>query len=244
MKILLTLLILSGWLFFQPSPDPYRILEKIDDNMISNTKIIEGEMIVYGQRNTRTIRFRSYSEGRDKSFTEYLSPPREKGTKMLKLKNNLWIYAPSADRTIQLSGHMLKQSVMGSDMSYEDMMEDRKLKDVYNANIVGEETIGNRECQVLDLNAKVKDVAYERMKIWVDKQRFVPLKEELYAKSGQLLKKIILTDVKKFGHRWYPTKITYKDMLKSGKGTDFIIDRMQLDVKIDAYLFTKAALKK
>jgi len=244
MRIFLTLFMLCGVAFFQPSPDPYRILEKIDENMLSSTKIMEGQMIVYGRRNTRIIRFRSYSEGRDKSFTEYLSPAREKGTKMLKLKDNLWIYAPSADRTIQLSGHMLKQSVMGSDMSYEDMMEDRKLKDVYNAAVVSEEMIDNRNCWVLELNAKVKDVAYEKMKIWVDKQRFVPLKEELYAKSGQLLKKVILTDIKKFGHRWYPTKINYKDMLKNGKGTDFIVDKMQLDVKIEEYLFTKAALKK
>ena len=240
----LILILLSGWFMNLQTPDPYRILDKIDENMISSTKILDGQMIVYGRRNTRTIRFKSFSEGTNKSFTEYLSPAREKGTKMLKLTDNLWIYTPSADRTIQLSGHMLKQSVMGSDMSYEDMMEDRKMRDVYNAKIVGEEKIEERDCQVLELNAKVEDVAYEKMKIWVDKQRFVPLKEELYAKSGQLLKKVVFTDVKKFGNRWYPTKINYKDMLKNGKGTDFIVDNIQFDVKIENYMFTKAVLKK
>jgi len=240
----LILILLSGWFMNLQTPDPYRILDKIDENMISSTKILDGQMIVYGRRNTRTIRFKSFSEGANKSFTEYLSPAREKGTKMLKLTDNLWIYTPSADRTIQLSGHMLKQSVMGSDMSYEDMMEDRKMRDVYNAKIVGEEKIEERDCQVLELNAKVEDVAYEKMKIWVDKQRFVPLKEELYAKSGQLLKKVVFTDVKKFGNRWYPTKINYKDMLKNGKGTDFIVDNIQFDAKIENYMFTKAVLKK
>ena len=240
----LILILLSGWFMNLQTPDPYRILDKIDENMISSTKILDGQMIVYGRRNTRTIRFKSFSEGTNKSFTEYLSPAREKGTKMLKLTDNLWIYTPSADRTIQLSGHMLKQSVMGSDMSYEDMMEDRKMRDVYNAKIVGEEKIEERDCQVLELNAKVEDVAYEKMKIWVDKQRFVPLKEELYAKSGQLLKKVVFTDVKKFGNRWYPTKINYKDMLKNGKGTDFIVDNIQFDAKIENYMFTKAVLKK
>jgi hypothetical protein len=42
---------------------------------------------------------------------------------MLRLENQLWIYSPSTDRNIQNSGHMLRQSVMGSDLSYEDMLK-------------------------------------------------------------------------------------------------------------------------
>ncbi|MFZ2896490.1 MAG: outer membrane lipoprotein-sorting protein, partial [Saprospiraceae bacterium] len=97
--------------------------------------------------------------GDKRSFTEYLSPAREAGTKMLKLENQLWIYSPSTDRTIQISGHMLRQSVMGSDLSYEDMMDDRKLTDIYSAKVAGEETIDNRKTWVLELTAKVEDVA-------------------------------------------------------------------------------------
>jgi hypothetical protein len=36
---------------------------------------------------------------------------------MLKLGDQLWTFSPSTDRTIQIAGHMLRQSVMGSDMS-------------------------------------------------------------------------------------------------------------------------------
>ena len=244
MKTTIAILLLTGFIAFSQAPDPYNILDRVDRNMLSTTKVLDGQMIVYGKRNTRTITFRSYAEGTEKSFTEYLSPAREAGTKMLKLKDNLWIYSPAADRTIQLSGHMLKQSVMGSDMSYEDMMEDRKMKDVYDAVITGEEDVDGRPCWILELNAKVPDVAYDKMKIWVDRQRFVPLREELFAKSGQMLKRATFSDVRRFGSRWYPTKINYKDVLKKGQGTDFIITRLQLDVKIDDYLFTKAALKR
>ena len=45
--------------------------------------------------------------GEFKNFTEYLSPEREKGTKMLKLDDRLWIYSPTTDRIIQISGHLL-----------------------------------------------------------------------------------------------------------------------------------------
>jgi hypothetical protein len=163
---------------------------------------------------------------------------------MLKLEDNLWIYSPSTDRTIQLSGHMLKQSVMGSDLSYEDMMENRKLTEMYTAEVLGEETIDGRQTWVLHLKAKVEDAAYDSRKIWVDTERYVPLKEELYAKSGQLLKKTVMTDIKQIDGRWYPTKMNYKDMLKDGKGTDFVVLEIEFDAEIPEYIFTKASLKK
>ncbi|PKP01166.1 MAG: outer membrane lipoprotein-sorting protein [Bacteroidetes bacterium HGW-Bacteroidetes-9] len=245
MKSLFIILLTSGFFFMpQGSPDANAILKKVDANMTSKTLVSTSEMIIYGRRNSRTVIAKGYSEGQDKSFTEYLSPEREKGTKMLKLEDRLWIYSPSTDRTIQLSGHMLRQSVMGSDLSYEDMMEDRKMTEIYNAIVIGEETIGGRITWILELTAKVDDATYEKRKTWVDQERYIPLKEELFAKSGQLLKKIEMSAVKQFGNRWYPTKMNFKDMLKEGKGTDFVATEMQFDVKIPDYIFTKASLKK
>ena len=132
---------------------------------------------------------------------------------------------------------------MGSDLSYEDMMDDRKLTDVYTAKVTGEEKIGDRNTYIVDLTAKVEDVAYFKQKIWVDQERFVPLKEELYAKSGQLLKRIELKDVQKIQGRWFPTVVVYKDMLKDGNGTEFKMTDIKFNQNIPDYIFTKAALK-
>jgi len=182
--------------------------------------------------------------GEQKSFTEYLSPVREQGTKMLKVGNQLWIYSPSTDRTILISGQMLRQSVMGSDLSYEDMMEDSKLTEKYAAVNTGTEEIDGRKCFVLELTAIVTDVNYFKRKSWIDTERFVPLKEELYAKSGQLLKRTTLSGVKQTQGRWFPTIILYKDMLKAGDGTEFQMTSIQFDQVIPDYIFSKAALKK
>lgn len=220
------------------------ILDKVDENLSSVNRVVESEMIIYGKRRTRTISSRTYAVGNKKSFTEYLAPAREKGTKMLKLENELWIYSPATDRIIKISGHMLRQSVMGSDLSYEDMMDDRKLTDVYGADIIGKDTIQGRSVYVLELNAKAEDVSYHKIKLWVDTERYIPLKEELYAKSGKLLKKMTFSDIKKINGRWYPMKFNYKDVLKKGKGTDFIIKKIEFNVDIPDYIFTKAALKR
>ena len=229
---------------FGQTPSAESIIKKVDANMTSTSRIVESEMVIHGKRNKRTIKSKSYSEGDQKSFTEYLYPEREKGTKMLKLDDMLWIYSPSTDRTIQLSGHMLKQSVMGSDLSYEDMMEDRKLLDMYSAKILKSETINGRKTWVLQLTAKVSDVNYYKRKVWIDQERHVPLKEELYAKSGQLLKKTTFSNVVKVDGRWFPKKVNYKDMLQSGQGTDFIILSIRFNASIPAHIFNKSSLKK
>lgn len=238
------LILIAGITTAQETPDATTIINKVDYNMSSDSKITKSQMVVHGRRNSRTLESVSYTKGHEESYTEYLAPDREKGTKMLKLEDRLWIYTPSTDRTIQISGHMLRQSVMGSDLSYEDMMEDRKLLDIYDAKIIGEETIGGKNCWVLELYAKVEDASYQKRKMWIEQEHYVPLKEELFAKSGQLLKMTELSDVKQVDGRWYPHKINYKDMLKDGKGTDFIVLEVQIDAEIPAHILTKAALRK
>ena len=223
--------------------DAKEILETVDKNMSSRNRIFESDMVIHGRRSSRTISSKTYSEGDIQSFTEYLSPAREQGTKMLKQEDKLWIYSPSTDRIIQISGHMLRQSVMGSDLSYEDMMDDRKLTEIYDATLAGHEEIEDRDTYVLDLVANVDDVAYHSQKIWVDSERFVPLKQEMFAKSGQLLKRTELSDVQKVQGRWFPMTMVYKDMLKDGKGTEFRMTSVKFDQDIPEYIFTKAALK-
>jgi outer membrane lipoprotein-sorting protein len=228
----------------QETPPGEAILREIDANMSSESRILTSTMIIHARRGSRTVRSRTWAEGELRAFTHYLSPPREKGTKMLKLDKKLWVYSPSTDRTIQISGHMLRQSVMGSDLSYEDMLEDSKLLNHYIAEVTGIETLDRRPCWVLRLTAKTADVAYHTRRLWVDRDRFIPLRQELFAKSGNLIKKLELSNVVTIQGRWYPTKMVFKDMLKAGKGTEFIIDEIRFDEPIPPHFFSKASLRK
>ncbi|MBN1779654.1 outer membrane lipoprotein-sorting protein [bacterium] len=242
-RIIPAVLILAGICIAQ-TPDGNALLKKIDENMIARNKIITSRMIIHGRRGSRTIESRSWIQGAEKSFTEYLAPAREKGTKMLKLEDQLWTYTPSADRSIRISGHMLRQSVMGSDLSYEDMMEDPKLENLYDAAVVGEDTCLGRSCWVMELQAKVVDVAYHSRKIWIDKTRYNVLKEERYAKSGKLLKTTVISETMQVEGRWFAKRAVFKDVLNQGKGTEFILESLELDADIPDYIFSKAALRK
>ena len=240
--ILISFLLATSTLAQTP-PSGEEILRRVDANIGSDNKISTGEMIIHGRRGSRSIKSKSWIYGEEKSFTEYLAPAREAGTKMLKLEDQLWTYIPSIDRTIKISGHMMRQSVMGSDLSYEDMMEDPELLNLYEANVIEEETFLDRPCWVLELTAKVEDISYHSRKIWVDKERYVSLKEERFARSGKLLKIFEVKEIRRIQNRWVPVHMVFKDALKSGKGTEFFIESIEFNADIPKALFTKASLR-
>ena len=221
------------------------IIEAMDNNLNAKSRILTSKMIVHGRRSSRTIESKNWVVGIDKAFTEYLSPHREAGTKMLKDGDKLWTYSPQTDRVIQISRHMLRQSVMGSDMSYNDMMEDRPLVELYEATLEGSVKIDGREHWIMLLETKVKGLSYHMRRAWIDKEYLLPMKEELYAKSGKLLKTSNMDGIKKVQGRWFPSRIVFKDELKrNSKGTEWLIDEITFDTDIPESRFSKALLRK
>ena len=238
------MLVLSALTFMMQDPSGDEILARVDRNIFTEKKIAVSRMIIHGRRDTRTVESRSWQRGTNESYTEFLAPPREKGTKMLKLSDMLWEFSPSTDRIIMISGHMLRQSVMGSDLSYEDMMEDPHLPNVYAASLMSQDTVDGRECWVLDLRGKKEDLAYDHRRVWVDKERYSVLRENLYARSGRLLKTMEVREVMHVRNHWLAKSALYRDVLKEGEGTEFHVDSLALDADIPEYLFSKAALRR
>lgn len=221
-----------------------QILKKIDDNQYLDFATMETRMIIHGRSGTRTIGSKSWTSGKDQSFSEYMSPARERGKKMLKIKDRLWTYTPEPeDRVIVISGHLLKQSVAGSDLSYEDYMGNDSMSEDYQATVVGAEKIGEFDCKVLELTAKRPDVNYHKRKIWVDTKKWLPIKTDLLAKSGKALKRMEIKNIMKVGHRWYPKEMFFKDLLSSGNGTEYHIDSIDLTTKIPKKRFSKSSLR-
>ena len=244
-KILISILSFAFLLGQSNDMSVQDIIRAMDENLNAKSRVLTSKMVVHGRRTSRTIESKNWVIGIDLAFTEYLSPPREKGTKMLKLGDKLWTYSPQTDRVIQISGHMLRQSVMGSDISYNDMMEDRPLIELYEASLEGSVEIDGRSHWIMLLEAKVKGLSYPKRRAWIDKEYLLPTKEELYAKSGKLLKTSTMDGIKKVQGRWFPSRFIYKDELKrNSKGTEWIIDEIAFDIDIPESRFSKALLRK
>ncbi|MBT3495778.1 MAG: outer membrane lipoprotein-sorting protein [Candidatus Marinimicrobia bacterium] len=244
MRFIIYIFLISS-VFGQKDMTLEEIIQAMDENLNAKSRILTSKMVVHGRRASRTIESRNWVVGTDLAFTEYLSPPREAGTKMLKVGDKLWTYSPQTDRVIQISGHMLRQSVMGSDMSYNDMMEDQPLMDRYATTLEGSVIIDGRDHWIIFMDAKVKGLSYPKRRAWIDKKYLLPTKEELYAKSGKLLKTSTMDGIKKVQGRWFPSRYIFKDELKrTSKGTEWIINEIEFDSEIPESRFSKVMLRK
>tara|TARA_B100000929_G_scaffold283491_1_gene264631 strand:- start:313 stop:1074 length:762 start_codon:yes stop_codon:yes gene_type:complete len=224
--------------------DPQKLLEQVDDNLWSNTKFISGRLIIDNGRKIRTLTQDSWMEGVTRSYSHYKSPAREKGTKMLKIKGKLWMYTPRTDRKILIAGHLLRQSMMGSDLSYEDMMEDHKLSKSYSATFDTFTNIDDVKCAVLNLSARDKKTTYQTRKVWINPNDKTVLKEERFAKSGKLLKRILFKDYELISGRKFPRTMIFKDLLKKNTKTTYKFDVIKFDINIPPSYFSQSILKR
>lgn len=225
-------------------PSGEAILRRVDENLGSDNKVTRARMTVRGRGGSRTVEMQSWIRGMSESFTEYVAPPRDRGTKMLKLDDQLWTYFPATDRTVAISGHMLRQSVMGSDLSYEDLMEDPRLSQIYDATVEGQDELRGRRCWVLALTAKGPGLAYHTRQVWVDQERLVVLRENRYARGGRLLKTTDVEEVERSDGRWIAKTVLFKDALKGGEGTTFELQSIEFDAAIPEHVFSKASLRR
>lgn len=206
------------------APGGEELLAAMDRNLTADSRTSRIRMTITGRR-TRVYEMVSYGRGEEDAAVEYVLPAREKGTRMLKLGGELWIYLPQVDRVQKISGHMLRQGMMGSDLSYEDLMTSRETRRRYRAAVTGEEPMEGRPCWKLELTARDDTVAYPKRVLWVDRETMIPLRQDLFALSGMLLKTWTMADVKAYPDgRRYPATMTIRDHLKKDSVTrlDFL----------------------
>lgn len=222
---------------------PDEILNAMDKNRDFGTISYAGvmEIRIGSEVRTKSLRVKAVSD--QKALVEFTNP-EDQGVKYLKLNKELWIYFPSEQDVVKISGHMLKEGMMGSDVSYEDALESDAVRKKYSAAITKEEEFAGKQCWVLQLDATAKDVPYFKRVMWVEKQAFVPLKEEMYAKSGKLLKVSTVLEIKKIGTRDFPVKVEMVNMIRKNSKTVFEMKDVVFDVKLADDIFTMRNLQR
>ena len=240
-KMGICLLFFSSLLFSLTGEE---ILRKVDSNLNFTTAVLTMRMEIYlPNQPVRVKRLKSWTEGSARSYVEFLNK-EDKHTRYLKLGKQMWVYDAEENNTFLISGHLLKQGMMGSDISYEDALEADEIYEKYTIKLDQEETYEGRACYVVILTAKVKEVSYYQRKMWVDKEYFVPLREERYASSGKLLKVLESGDLKFFDGKAYATRSVVSDKLKAGTKTVVIIEDASFDVPLQKDIFTRRYLER
>jgi outer membrane lipoprotein-sorting protein len=129
-------------------------------------------------------------KGNDKIVSLFLSPASEKGRATLRLGDNMWLYIPNVGKPVRITS---LQSVVGGVFNNADIM---RLD--YNVEYDVQNIADEKSEYVLDLKAKTGTVAYDKLKMWVDKKTVVPTKIECYAATGLLIKTLYFKERKPF----------------------------------------------
>lgn len=217
------------------------ILERVDYNMTPSSIKYDGEMIIHKKNKNFVKKMKIQAVGKDMAFMEFTSPPRDEGTKYLRNGENLWIFLPKADRTIKISGHMLRQNMMGSDISYEDQTDRSHLTDLYTSKILEE----SDRSYILELIAREgEDTTYYKRVIEVDRDSYTLITSKMYAMSGKLLKEFYVDDAMWIGDRYYITKFRMEDMIKEDSYTEIILKNIVIDPEIPESVFTLKNLER
>ena len=172
--------------------DGNEILRSVDKNMQPESYEAYRKLINI-EPDGRKKEFILYTvkKGGDKMVALFLSPASEKGRSTLRLNDNMWLYIPNVGKPIRITS---LQSVVGGVFNNSDIMRlDYSVE--YNVKSV----IDQKNNYLLDLKAKTDTVAYDRLKMKVDKKRLLPQSIECFAVSGMLIKTLYFKGNKDFG---------------------------------------------
>jgi outer membrane lipoprotein-sorting protein len=199
-------------------------------------------MIVKSRRWERTVRFKAWSDGKDKSFIVITYPKKDKGSTFLRIKTDMWQYVPKIEKTIKIPPSMMLQSWMGSDFTNDDLVKESSVVNDYTHALLREE----EQAYVVE-SVPRPDAAIVWGKIiqWIDKKKFVPVKDEFYDEDGLMVRRILYNDVKQLPDRYYPMRWEVEPLTEEKKGhkTTIIISEIELNMPIEEDVFTMRALK-
>lgn len=217
------------------------VIRKMDELQTFDTMYSEGTMITEDRFGEKRSTYKAWSRGSQDFLIEFTNV-EERGQKILRVDDELYLFYPDAEDIIPMHGAALKQSMFG-DISYEDITEGRNTLDKYDVEMIGSEIVDGEDCWVIEMIATSRDVPYPKQIVKVGKEDYVLREAEYYARSGRLLKIVDVIKVETFGDgRLMITEMVMADQLRRGSSTRMRIDTLEIDPRLNDDLFSLRSL--
>jgi outer membrane lipoprotein-sorting protein len=221
------------------------IIQKTDSLLRGDSSDGVYELQVETPRWKRTLRFRAWEKGRNKSFIRVLGPAKEKGISTLRIGYEMWNYLPSIERSIKVPPSMMFQSWMGSDFTNDDIVKESSIVNDYEHRLLGTEPLGTDTTYKVEAMPK-RDAAvvWGKILFWVRIKDFIPLKEEFYSDKGDLIRVLSFSGIREMGGRTIPTVWEMRPVKEKGKRTIFRIVDIHFDIPISDDIFSLEHLRR
>jgi outer membrane lipoprotein-sorting protein len=202
-----------------------------------------------GEESTRAIRIKSLEvigDG-DKGLTIFDSPKDVKGTAFLSFSHvtkpdDQWLYLPALKRVKRISSANKSGPFMGSQFSFEDLASFEV--DKYKYKYLRDETLGNQETFVVENYPQYEYSGYTRQVVWIDKQRYIPLKVEYYDRKNALLKTLQFNDYKQYLNKYWRAQEQVMKNHQNGKSTVLTLSDYRFQNGFNERDFERNSLKR
>lgn len=183
-------------------------------------------------------------EGLLETKVEFLSPSDVAGTKFLTLEKSgggseQHVYLPGLKRTRRIVGREREGSFMGSDFTYGDLQpkDDKGAKHAK----LPDEQLGSEATYVLESTpGSVEAAGYSKVRMWVRKKDFVPLRTQFFDANGKLTKTLYVRHIRDFeGH---PVVDEARMKSESGHSTELVVDSLAREENLPDAEFSPTAL--
>lgn len=177
-----------------------------------------------GGETPRELRVRTL-EGRDdgdKLLALFKTPADVRGTVFLShthpdRPDDQWLYLPALKRVKRIAPANKSSPFMGSEFSYEDLASAEVEKYTYAYR--GDERYEGELRFVLERVPVDAESGYSRQLVWVDQERYVPLRIEYHDRRGEKQKTLVLREYRQYLGRYWRAHEARMENHQSGKRT-------------------------
>jgi hypothetical protein len=241
----ITLFLLIGWVFTLTGDE---LAQQMDSRRTPLDSKVDLLMTLTNQKGkTRSSSLHSIiKDDGTKQMIWFLEPADDKGISFLKIEHDgrddeMRMWLPAFKKIRRISAKKRSDSFMGSDMSYEDMSS-RQL-DEFKFILIGQEVHDSIACHLLEsIPREHMHTEYSRHITWVDSTLLIPIKEESFDKSGQLLKEkyFSYTIIKEY----QILTIVHVTNRQKNHSTTLNFENIELDTGVKDDLFHERNLKR
>lgn len=186
-------------------------------------------------------------------MTRFTAPPDVKGTVTMLLEHadrddDIWVYLPALKKVRRLVSSNKKDSFVGTDFSYADVIGYKVGE--WNYKLLREETVDGQACYVIEAlpkNATVKaNTGYSKRIDTIRKDNLVTVKSDYWDENGQMLKTSLFTalelvDPKR--NKWQAMRLEARN-LQTGHRTEIRFENFKANQQVKNSFFTTAYMEK
>lgn len=194
------------------------------------------------------LSWKKFEDGRSKVLLRFAKPSELRGAGLLLIekasRNDMFMYLPALDRVKRVTKHMTSGSLFGTDFSYEEFERIQGIAGQSPSERADDDTVDGRASYVIVSRPTAEqESAYERIRVWIDKETCVALRTEFFERGDKPRKVMTsaFSKVTEAGGVFVPREILIRDH-RDETETMLVVEEVEVGIDVPRKTFSEREL--